>query len=212
MKMCHWTFPNYHTMSGVKRAGEESCALMCSAGLPRPAEGFSCLLSFTLETLLYFLCGQETGVHSLCCCRCRCYQSHWVSVDSPSPTPVSHEAGCDHKRTVSLVKLALRLLKQMQLRLSVPPLPRERDVQRSRQRSPRLWCSSVLLSISMLGLCRCESCGAVFHSECKEKSVPCPRCVRRELQKKQKSFWRQLNVDESLEEACTMFELCYQNT
>uniref|UniRef100_A0A2K5V8J8 Pleckstrin homology domain-containing family M member 3 n=1 Tax=Macaca fascicularis TaxID=9541 RepID=A0A2K5V8J8_MACFA len=59
---------------------------------------------------------------------------------------------------------------------------------------------------------RCESCGAVFHSECKEKSVPCPRCVRRELQKKQKSFWQRLNMDESLEEACTMFELSYQNT
>ncbi|KAM5228731.1 pleckstrin homology domain-containing family M member 3 [Ctenodactylus gundi] len=58
---------------------------------------------------------------------------------------------------------------------------------------------------------RCESCGAVFHAECKEKSVPCPRCVRRELQKKQKSFWRRLNVDESLEEACAMFELSYQN-
>nr|XP_020636381.1 pleckstrin homology domain-containing family M member 3 isoform X1 [Pogona vitticeps]XP_020636382.1 pleckstrin homology domain-containing family M member 3 isoform X1 [Pogona vitticeps] len=59
---------------------------------------------------------------------------------------------------------------------------------------------------------RCESCGAVFHSECKVKAVPCPRCVRRELQMKQKSFWRRLNMDESLEEACNMFELSYQNT
>ncbi|XP_026563549.1 pleckstrin homology domain-containing family M member 3 isoform X1 [Pseudonaja textilis] len=59
---------------------------------------------------------------------------------------------------------------------------------------------------------RCESCSAVFHSECKEKAVPCPRCVRRELQMKQKSFWRRLNMDESLEEACNMFELSYQNT
>lgn len=29
---------------------------------------------------------------------------------------------------------------------------------------------------------------------------------------KQKSFWRRLNMDESLEEACNMFELSYQNT
>lgn len=68
------------------------------------------------------------------------------------------------------------------------------------------------LIVSLVGFCRCGSCGAVFHSECKEKSVPCPRCVRRELQKKQKSFWRRLNVDESLEEACSMFELSYPNT
>ncbi|NXN44148.1 PKHM3 protein, partial [Rhinoptilus africanus] len=59
---------------------------------------------------------------------------------------------------------------------------------------------------------RCESCGAVFHSECKEKAVPCPRCVRKELQKKQKSFWRRLNMDENFEESCNMFELSYQNT
>lgn len=72
--------------------------------------------------------------------------------------------------------------------------------------------TSTLLIISMVGSCRCESCGAVFHAECKEKSVPCPRCVRRELQMKQKSFWRRLNMDESLEEACNMFELSYQNT
>ncbi|KAF2987447.1 hypothetical protein EK904_002486 [Melospiza melodia maxima] len=58
----------------------------------------------------------------------------------------------------------------------------------------------------------CESCGAVFHSECKVKAVPCPRCVRKELQKKQKSFWRQLNMDENFEESCNMFELSYQNT
>lgn len=69
-----------------------------------------------------------------------------------------------------------------------------------------------LLIVSVVGFSRCESCGAVFHSECKEKSVPCPRCVRRELQKKQKSFWRRLNMDESLEEACNMFELSCQNT
>ncbi|XP_015990522.2 pleckstrin homology domain-containing family M member 3 isoform X2 [Rousettus aegyptiacus] len=70
----------------------------------------------------------------------------------------------------------------------------------------------ILYPFEDISTSRCESCGAVFHSECKEKSVPCPRCVRRELQKKQKSFWRRLNVDESLEEACNMFELSYQNT
>lgn len=59
---------------------------------------------------------------------------------------------------------------------------------------------------------RCEICGAVFHMECKSKTVPCPRCVRRELQKKQKSFWRRLNIDDTLEDACSMFELSYQNT
>lgn len=100
-------------------------------------------------------------------------------------------------------------------RLSVTPLPRDGDVRRNKRcpgGPPGLLCPAVLPTVPMLGSCRCESCGAVFHSECKEKSVPCPRCVRRELQKKQKSFWRQLNVDESLEEACTMFELSYQNT
>ncbi|KAM4626471.1 pleckstrin homology domain-containing family M member 3 isoform 2-T2 [Discoglossus pictus] len=59
---------------------------------------------------------------------------------------------------------------------------------------------------------RCENCGAVFHSECKVKTVPCPRCVRKELQKKQKSFWKRLNVDDSLDESCNMFELSYQST
>ncbi|XP_032620923.1 pleckstrin homology domain-containing family M member 3 [Chelonoidis abingdonii] len=70
----------------------------------------------------------------------------------------------------------------------------------------------ILYPFEDISTSRCESCGAVFHSECKEKSVPCPRCVRKELQKKQKSFWRRLNMDESLEESCTMFELSYQNT
>ncbi|XP_004576942.2 pleckstrin homology domain-containing family M member 3 [Ochotona princeps] len=70
----------------------------------------------------------------------------------------------------------------------------------------------ILYPFEDISTSRCESCGAVFHSECKEKSVPCPRCVRRELQKKQKSFWRRLNMDESLEEACAMFELSYQDT
>ncbi|XP_033026166.1 pleckstrin homology domain-containing family M member 3 [Lacerta agilis] len=70
----------------------------------------------------------------------------------------------------------------------------------------------ILYPFEDISTSRCDSCGAVFHSECKVKSVPCPRCVRRELQMKQKSFWRRLNVDESLEEACNMFELSYQNT
>ncbi|XP_005306130.2 pleckstrin homology domain-containing family M member 3 isoform X3 [Chrysemys picta bellii] len=70
----------------------------------------------------------------------------------------------------------------------------------------------ILYPFEDISTSRCESCGAVFHSECKVKSVPCPRCVRKELQKKQKSFWRRLNMDESLEESCTMFELSYQNT
>lgn len=70
----------------------------------------------------------------------------------------------------------------------------------------------ILYPFEDISTSRCESCGAVFHAECKEKSVPCPRCVRRELQMKQKSFWRRLNMDESLEEACSMFELSYQNT
>ncbi|XP_068101064.1 pleckstrin homology domain-containing family M member 3 [Hyperolius riggenbachi] len=59
---------------------------------------------------------------------------------------------------------------------------------------------------------RCENCGAVFHTDCKVKTVPCPRCVRKELQKKQKSFWKRLNVDDSLEESCNMFDLSYQST
>lgn len=109
--MCHCTFPNCHTVRGL-RGLKKKAVPMYSAGLPRPAEGSCCpgsrphFLSFTLEILLFFLCGQETGIPSLCCCRCHCYQSPWVSVDSPSPTPVSHEAGSDLKRTVSLVKLS----------------------------------------------------------------------------------------------------------
>uniref|UniRef100_A0A8C8T223 Pleckstrin homology domain-containing family M member 3 n=1 Tax=Pelusios castaneus TaxID=367368 RepID=A0A8C8T223_9SAUR len=70
----------------------------------------------------------------------------------------------------------------------------------------------ILYPFEDISTSRCECCGAVFHAECKVKSVPCPRCVRKELQKKQKSFWRRLNMDESLEETCTMFELSYQNT
>uniref|UniRef100_A0A8D0E587 Pleckstrin homology domain containing M3 n=1 Tax=Salvator merianae TaxID=96440 RepID=A0A8D0E587_SALMN len=70
----------------------------------------------------------------------------------------------------------------------------------------------ILYPFEDISTSRCDSCGAVFHSECKVKSVPCPRCVRKELQMKQKSFWRRLNMDESLEEACNMFELSYSNT
>ncbi|NXP24477.1 PKHM3 protein, partial [Scytalopus superciliaris] len=70
----------------------------------------------------------------------------------------------------------------------------------------------ILYPFEDISTSRCESCGAVFHSECKVKAVPCPRCVRKELQKKQKSFWRQLNMDENFEESCNMFELSYQNT
>ncbi|XP_029981511.1 pleckstrin homology domain-containing family M member 3 [Sphaeramia orbicularis] len=37
---------------------------------------------------------------------------------------------------------------------------------------------------------RCDGCGAVFHAECRQKSQPCPRCVRRELHhKRPSSFW-----------------------
>uniref|UniRef100_A0A3Q4GGP7 Pleckstrin homology domain containing, family M, member 3 n=1 Tax=Neolamprologus brichardi TaxID=32507 RepID=A0A3Q4GGP7_NEOBR len=37
---------------------------------------------------------------------------------------------------------------------------------------------------------RCDSCGAVFHAECRQKAQPCPRCVRRELHhKRPSSFW-----------------------
>ncbi|CAL9689849.1 unnamed protein product [Knipowitschia caucasica] len=31
---------------------------------------------------------------------------------------------------------------------------------------------------------RCSVCGAVFHTECRVKAQPCPRCVRRELHKR----------------------------
>ncbi|XP_077584827.1 pleckstrin homology domain-containing family M member 3 [Stigmatopora nigra] len=38
---------------------------------------------------------------------------------------------------------------------------------------------------------RCTGCDAVFHSECRQKCQPCPRCVRRELHRVQRplSFW-----------------------
>ncbi|NWX88602.1 PKHM3 protein, partial [Nothoprocta pentlandii] len=70
----------------------------------------------------------------------------------------------------------------------------------------------ILYPFEDISTSRCESCGAVFHTECKVKALPCPRCVRKELQKKQKSFWRRLNMDENFEESYNMFELSYQNT
>lgn len=37
---------------------------------------------------------------------------------------------------------------------------------------------------------RCEGCGAVFHTECRQKAQPCPRCVHRERHhKRPSSFW-----------------------
>uniref|UniRef100_A0A4W5R762 Phorbol-ester/DAG-type domain-containing protein n=1 Tax=Hucho hucho TaxID=62062 RepID=A0A4W5R762_9TELE len=37
---------------------------------------------------------------------------------------------------------------------------------------------------------RCDVCGAVFHTECRQKAQPCPRCVRRELyHTRPSSFW-----------------------
>ncbi|XP_007888785.2 pleckstrin homology domain-containing family M member 3 [Callorhinchus milii] len=58
---------------------------------------------------------------------------------------------------------------------------------------------------------RCEACGAVFHAECKSKALPCPRCVHRELQKRPRSFWRNLDLDENFE-LCNAFELAYPST
>ncbi|GCC30322.1 hypothetical protein chiPu_0008770 [Chiloscyllium punctatum] len=58
---------------------------------------------------------------------------------------------------------------------------------------------------------RCEICGAVFHAECKSRSVPCPRCVHRELQKKPRSFWRTLDLDGDFE-FCDAFEFSCPNS
>ncbi|XP_067844180.1 pleckstrin homology domain-containing family M member 3 [Heptranchias perlo] len=58
---------------------------------------------------------------------------------------------------------------------------------------------------------RCETCGAVFHAECKSRNVPCPRCVHRELQKKPRSFWRKLDLDDNFE-LCSAFEFSCPNT
>ncbi|XP_033857110.1 pleckstrin homology domain-containing family M member 3-like [Acipenser ruthenus] len=59
---------------------------------------------------------------------------------------------------------------------------------------------------------RCEGCGAVFHAECRSKAQPCPRCVRREMHKKPRSFWRKLNLDESAEDSWNFFEMPFQST
>ncbi|XP_053733472.1 pleckstrin homology domain-containing family M member 3 [Synchiropus splendidus] len=54
---------------------------------------------------------------------------------------------------------------------------------------------------------RCEGCGAVFHTVCRQKAQPCPRCVRRELHHKNpSSLWPP--DDDSL--CC--FQLPYHDT
>ncbi|XP_062312831.1 pleckstrin homology domain-containing family M member 3 isoform X1 [Osmerus eperlanus] len=53
---------------------------------------------------------------------------------------------------------------------------------------------------------RCEGCGAVFHTECRQRAQPCPRCVRRELHKRPSSFWS------SDDHTPGCFELPYQDT
>ncbi|XP_038646193.1 pleckstrin homology domain-containing family M member 3 [Scyliorhinus canicula] len=58
---------------------------------------------------------------------------------------------------------------------------------------------------------RCEICEAVFHVECKSRSVPCPRCVHRELLKKPRSFWRKLDLDDNFE-ICNAFEFSCPNS
>ncbi|KAF6733790.1 Pleckstrin homology domain-containing family M member 3 [Oryzias melastigma] len=53
----------------------------------------------------------------------------------------------------------------------------------------------------------CDLCGAVFHTECRQKAQPCPRCVRRELHhKRPSSFW---SPDDDSPDC---FHLPYQNT
>ncbi|TMS06177.1 Pleckstrin homology domain-containing family M member 3 [Larimichthys crocea] len=53
---------------------------------------------------------------------------------------------------------------------------------------------------------RCDGCGAVFHTECRQKAQPCPRCVRRELHKRPSSFW---SPDDDSPDC---FHLPYQDT
>lgn len=154
-----------------------------------------------------------------CSVHCHYNQNCWVTADF---LPLISLSSDQKSKNVFQVKFNLEHFGKANSSFQwVISLPIGRVVQNSRfcrqlhprpQGFPFVLLASVLLIISMVDFCRCESCGAVFHSECKEKSVPCPRCVRRELQKKQKSFWQRLNMDESLEEACTMFELSYQNT
>ncbi|XP_035460818.2 pleckstrin homology domain-containing family M member 3 [Scophthalmus maximus] len=55
---------------------------------------------------------------------------------------------------------------------------------------------------------RCGGCGAVFHTACRQKAQPCPRCVRRELHhKRPSSFW---SPDDDDSPGC--FHLPYQDT
>ncbi|XP_066543916.1 pleckstrin homology domain-containing family M member 3 [Amia ocellicauda] len=62
---------------------------------------------------------------------------------------------------------------------------------------------------------RCEGCGAVFHAECRSRAQPCPRCVRRELHKKPRAFWRGLQPGDgtaAAEDPYSCFELPFQDT
>ncbi|XP_023682406.1 pleckstrin homology domain-containing family M member 3 isoform X2 [Paramormyrops kingsleyae] len=60
---------------------------------------------------------------------------------------------------------------------------------------------------------RCEGCGAVFHTECRMRAQPCPRCVRRELHKKPSSFWRSMGPwDDPANDPYNCFELPFQDT
>jgi len=61
---------------------------------------------------------------------------------------------------------------------------------------------------ALLWRCRCAGCGAVFHTECRQKAQPCPRCVRRELHHmRPSSFW---SPDDNDGPGC--FHLPYQDT
>lgn len=60
---------------------------------------------------------------------------------------------------------------------------------------------------------RCDSCGAVFHSECRLKAQPCPRCVRRELHpKRPSSFWSPNDEDDDDSEQAGCYHLPFQDT
>ncbi|KAJ8255231.1 hypothetical protein GJAV_G00202570 [Gymnothorax javanicus] len=59
---------------------------------------------------------------------------------------------------------------------------------------------------------RCEGCGAVFHSECRMRAQPCPRCVRRELHQRPSSFWRSADGDSPTDDDSCSFQLPYQDT
>ncbi|KAJ8283012.1 hypothetical protein COCON_G00055310 [Conger conger] len=59
---------------------------------------------------------------------------------------------------------------------------------------------------------RCEGCGAVFHTECRLRAQPCPRCVRRELHQKPSSFWKSLEHDSPTDDTFSSFQPPYQDT